>query len=73
VRLFRTSANSIKQTHPILFNMYDESDPGHTFGCSEYFIEQLEEMLEEAETEKDRETILKEIEFVSKYEDIEIY
>ena len=71
--LYRNSARSIKTKWPVLFNMYDESDPEHTFGDSEFFIDTLNEFLEEAETEEEKVEIEKTIKFVSKYERIEIY
>jgi len=71
--VYRNSAEAIKDTHPVLYRMYDSSDPEHTFGCSDYFIDQLEEFLEDSESEEEKEIILREIEFVSKYDEIEIY
>lgn len=71
--IYRNSAENIKKKWPILFNMYDESDLEHTFGDSEFFIDTLNEFLDEAETEEEKFEIKRTIEFVSKYERIEIY
>jgi len=72
-KIFRREADSLKDNWPVLYNMYDASDPEHTFGSSDYFIDQMEELLEEAETEKDIQEIKKTISFLEKYDEIEIY
>jgi len=72
-KIFRTNAENIKDKYPILYHMYDPCDIEHTMGSSDYFLDQLEELLSESESVEDIKEIEKTIEFVSSFEEIEIY
>jgi len=72
-KIFRREADSLKDSWPILYSMYDASDPEHTFGCSDYFIEQMEDFLNDAKTEEEIQEIKRTISFLEQYDEIEIY
>ena len=68
--------NELKEEYPPLWDMYDENYPENTIGYSDYFITELEEMLEVAEeenNEKWKKEIEKTIEFVSQFDSLCIF
>jgi len=64
--------NSIsdKEKFSNLIAHYDPTDPDHTKGSSDYFIELLEEYQAMAETDEESEQLQKEIDYISKYEEV---
>lgn len=59
-------AEKDKDKYPFLCSMYDPCDPGHTEGVSDYFIDQLTDMI----TLENKEAIMKEIKKVVQYDEI---
>ena len=69
--IVRLSHSSIKDKYPDLSKMYDPTDPMHTSGSSDIFIDFLFEILEDEPERK--EEILNQVKFVIQFEEIEIY
>ncbi len=60
------SAEEHKEKYPFLCSMYDPCDPGHTRGVSDYFIDQLTDMI----TLENKAEVMKEIRLVFQYGEI---
>jgi len=69
---FSDSHRNMQEKYPFISSMYDPTDPGHTRGPSDYFVDQLFEIIEE-HTEEEQAQIRKEIQFISMYSNVEIY
>jgi len=66
-------SNFDNDRYPNLISMYDPSDPDHTVGDSDYFEDQLDEMLLEAETNVEKDSILREKQSLSSYDRVIIH
>lgn len=63
-------STSDKEKYPFLISMYDSSDPDHTRGSSDYFADQLAEMI--IDNPENKAAIMKEMLIIIKFDEVEI-